>query len=88
MPYVNSSIRKDLDNKINALLDKMALYYDDSGALNYMLTRLIWGVFKERSNYEQANILLGVLEAVKLEFYRRKVAPYEDQKRDENGDIE
>ena len=30
----------------------------------------------------------GVLELVRLEFYRRVVAPYEDMKREENGDVE
>jgi hypothetical protein len=28
-----------------------------------------------------------VLESVKLEFYRRKVAPYEEHKRIVNGDV-
>jgi len=32
--------------------------------------------------------MIGVLECVKQEFYRRKVAPYEDIKIIENGDIE
>lgn len=31
--------------------------------------------------------LLGVFECVKLEFYRRIVAPYEDAKIAENGDV-
>lgn len=31
--------------------------------------------------------VLGALEAAKLELYRRRVAPYEDIKLQENGDV-
>ena len=37
--------------------------------------------------YEEYNSVVGVLESVKLEFYRRAVAAYEDNKIVENGDI-
>jgi hypothetical protein len=30
---------------------------------------------------------MGVLESAKLELYRRKIAPYEDDKIAENGDV-
>jgi len=30
---------------------------------------------------------MGVLECIKQEFYRRAVAPYEDKKKEENGDV-
>ena len=33
------------------------------------------------------NAMFGVLECVKLEFYRRLATPYEDVKCDENGDV-
>ncbi|HOK39385.1 MAG TPA: hypothetical protein PLC87_12045 [Bacteroidales bacterium] len=31
--------------------------------------------------------IIGVLESVKQEFYRRVVAPYEEEKIKENGDV-
>ena len=37
--------------------------------------------------YTHLNSVMGVLESAKLEFYRRVVAPYEDKKIEENGDI-
>lgn len=31
--------------------------------------------------------MVGALESAKLELYRRKVSPYEDQKIEANGDV-
>ena len=39
------------------------------------------------SSYHAYNEIIGVLECVKQEFYRRMVAPYEDKKCEENGDV-
>lgn len=36
---------------------------------------------------EAHRTILGVLECVKLELYRRVAAPYEDRKIEENGDV-
>jgi hypothetical protein len=58
------------------------------GTLNYIITRLCHWWLGKTPNYEQFNSVLGVLEAVRLELYRRKIAPYEDSKVYENGDIE
>lgn len=38
-------------------------------------------------SYERYNAAIGALECAKLELYRRLVAPYEDQKCAENGDV-
>ncbi len=38
-------------------------------------------------NYDNYNTVIGVLESMKLEMYRRTVAPYEDLKVQENGDV-
>jgi hypothetical protein len=37
--------------------------------------------------YQTMNDCLGALEGAKLEFYRRVVVPYEEQKKYENGDV-
>ena len=39
-------------------------------------------------NYEDYRNFIGELESAKLEIYRRLVAPYEDKKIKENGDVE
>jgi hypothetical protein len=57
------------------------------GELNYKITRICNTYLnKHMPTYEQYNAVIGVLECAKLEMYRRAVAPYEDQKRNLNGD--
>ena len=60
--------------------------------LNYTITMLIDEYldnpeFGEVPNYERLNSVVGVLECVKLEFYSRLVAAYENRKLEENGDV-
>lgn len=38
-------------------------------------------------NFDNASNALAAVECAKLEFYRRILAPYEDKKIGENGDI-
>jgi len=87
MPYVKKELRAYLDGNIEALAKEIRGLPPDetAGALNYAITRLF--VLQYPSRYYHFNRLLGVLEAVKQEFYRRLVAPYEDEKKQENGDV-
>ena len=39
------------------------------------------------NSYATINDIIGALEGAKMEFYRRVVAPYEDEKIKENGDV-
>jgi len=55
------------------------------GELNYIITRMLKESYPLR--YFNLNRAVGVLECAKLEFYRRVVAPYEDTKIEENGDV-
>jgi hypothetical protein len=61
----------------------------DAGDLNFRIHELIHIYLsgKDAIKYEEYNSVIGVLESVKLEFYRRAVSPYEDAKLVENGDI-
>ncbi len=79
MPY----IKKDQRQKI-AKGQKPS----NPGELNYKVTTLLLQYLKDKgTSYATFNEILGVLNAVNQEFYRRWVAPYEDQKIQENGDI-
>jgi hypothetical protein len=58
------------------------------GELNYMLTMICKQYLEDNGGrYQQVNDIVGALECCKLEFYRRKAAPYEDTKIIENGDV-
>lgn len=84
MPYIKKQLRKLFDQKIEELSEVIT----NEGELNYVLTLLArqFAEFKG-GNYAAYNTTVGVLESAKLEFYRRAVAPYEDQKILENGDV-
>lgn len=58
-----------------------------AGELNYVLTRIIDARLAGDLSYTTINEVVGVLECVKLELYRRIATPYEDTKRHENGDV-
>lgn len=97
MPYIEK--RDVYESVLDGVLGHIN-YYTTPGALNYMITRLCQ-VFSKRKNseptyakrknskptYADYNEIIGVLECAKLEFYRRAVAAYEDEKIKENGDV-
>lgn len=59
-----------------------------AGELNFAITTLIQGYLNDTNRtYNDYNAVIGALESAKLEMYRRQVAPYEDQKCAENGDV-
>jgi hypothetical protein len=64
------------------------------GRLNYLITRLVHEYTMNQTSwyggcpgYTELNKALGVLDAVHREFYRTVVAPFEDDKRKENGPV-
>lgn len=61
---------------------------DTPGELNYVLSVIINNYIKDHGlSYASINESIGVLECAKLELYRRIAGPYEDKKREENGDV-
>lgn len=58
------------------------------GELNFAITTLISGyVSRKGVTYTHFNDCLGALEGAKAEFYRRVIVPYEEAKRQTNGDV-
>ena len=80
MPYIPGLVRR-ADLELNQYDAKTP------GELNYVLTRIVLSYLPAKPGYTAYNEVLGVLEAVKLELYRRAIAPYEDTKITENGDV-
>lgn len=60
---------------------------ENAGELNYIVSKVADEFLGDEPNYERFNAAIGALECAKLELYRRRVAPYEDTKIEENGDI-
>lgn len=86
MPYIKQDDRKYWDNFIYELITRAA--FDSPGELNYVITRIVHKYLDHKGeNYQHYNDILGALEGAKLELYRRRVAPYEDVKIFDNGDV-
>ncbi len=88
MPYIQQDDRTKFDEGIADILG--ALQADDNikvGEINYVFSAILWSLFKENESYTFGNNLIGVLECVKQEFYRRQLASYEDKKCIQNGDV-
>jgi len=88
MPYIKKEQRSALDKLIDPLLSylKSLPEEEQDGSLNYSITRILKGLYPQK--YFHLNRALGVLTAIKDEFYRRVVAPYEDKKIKDNGDVD
>jgi hypothetical protein len=88
MPYIKQNDRQHLDEALVRRARLLITNEDLSpGDLNYIISTIIWKSFEKQMNYSKANELVGVLECVKQEFYRRQVVPYEEEKIGENGDL-
>ena len=87
MPYIQQDQRLCLDPGIENLTGALGTLGWPPGAVNYVVTRIVLGWWSRNPKYETGNAILGVLAAVGAEFVRRRLAPYEDAKIDENGDI-
>lgn len=60
---------------------------ENAGELNFVLTSEVLKFLGDNPRYEDYNAAIGALECCKLELYRRAIAPYEQKKIEENGDV-
>lgn len=80
MPYIKQYEREELDLEPFGAMN--------AGQLNYVFTTMAHEYLHlNGESYQSYNDIIGALEGCKLELYRRKVAPYEDKKIEENGDV-
>ncbi len=84
MPYIKPTDRPIFDN----IISQIDLFELNVGDINYFVTKLLIEYINVHGeNYENYNSLIGVLECIKQEFYRKNIAPYEDVKIKQNGDV-
>lgn len=87
LPYIElknrSKYEKVLDNLVKILKELPPEEID--GELNYVVTKILKNIYPLR--YFHINKAIGVLECIKLEYYRRVAAPYEDKKMKESGEV-
>ena len=79
MPYIEAGIRESLEQGRKPT---------KPGELNYLMSQLIKSYLAMRGlNYTSLNDVIGVLDCIKMEVYRRIAAPYENTKMSEHGDV-
>lgn len=85
MPYITEERKEFLSNAPEAEIAATEL---TAGDMNYLISTLLDEWIAEKGlNYDAVNTAVGVLECAKLELYRRIAAPYEDNKKEINGDV-
>lgn len=86
MPYIDPEARPAID----AAVADMQVDNLDAGELNYLISVICdrWATRNETFRYEESILdVVGTLECVKLEFYRKCAAAYEDGKERANGTV-
>jgi len=79
MPYILKKRRKEIRRPVCDI--------HNAGELNNLLTLMILDYLPTEPRYQDYNEVMGVLTCMQLEFYRRLIAPYENKKRKEHGDV-
>ena len=80
MPYISQEARERLHQTGDV---------NTPGELNFAITEVVCGYLAAKGNlsYTNLNEVIGVLECVKQELYRRQAAPYEDLACQTSGDV-
>ena len=87
MPYIKEESRGKYNQVLACLRNEDLL--KDVGELNFLLTNICKEYLRKHGEkYQHYNDIVGALECCKLEYYRRRIAKYEDKKIKDNGDVE
>ncbi len=85
MPYIKQSTRQAYSQFLDEL-DSITIV--TPGELNYLFTKIAKHyIYAKGISYTAINDVVGALEGAKLEFYRKTVSEYEEEKIKENGDV-
>ena len=87
MPYIKLEERakwNEFSKDICEIIEKTPVEKKE-GQLNYLFTKILKGAYPP--SYFNYNRVIGLLECVKQEFYRKDVSKYEEEKIKENGEI-
>lgn len=83
MPYIKQEARDNINRRDDLKARPMS-----AGELNFVITQMIIAYIVDKElSYQTINDIIGALEGAKLEFYRRVVVSYENEKIKDNGDV-
>ena len=83
MPYIPQKDREEMDDLVEEMF---AHGVEPNGSLNYVLFKFCKHYVSP--SYNDYKNFIGELTECAAEIRRRLLAPYEDAKREENGDVE
>lgn len=96
MPYIKKEDRKKFKIKTSNiesnthidLVKSVGRRIENAGDFNYFVSMLCKEyIEKHGKRYQYMNDLMGALEGIKLELYRKIISNYEDEKISENGGV-
>ena len=89
MPYIKKEDRERYREALAQIVGALESIpeEDRDGHINYVVTVMLKRLYKP-PKYRRYNKAIGVLECIKQELYRIMIAPYEDTKIEQNGDVE
>ena len=90
MPYIREERRQELYPLISKVAGEIQAAVESGigkrgGEVNFVICSLVDMLYGR--NYTELSAAIGDVECAKLEVYRRLLAPYEDVKILENGDV-
>lgn len=81
MPYIKPEQRAYVSEREMPIAET-------AGELNYLISRDVSRYVKQKGlSYQTFNDILGALRCVEIEIARRFIAPYEDRKLMDNGEV-
>ena len=94
MPYITKDERTQYDDLIEQVTTKLLNKFPadngrdfSEGDLNYIVSSITWKLFDVSPSYKRGNKLVGCLDCIKHEFFRRRLDGYESKAIEKNGDI-
>ena len=88
MPYITQADRERFNFGLEAFWETIQSKGISNGDLNYLYSMLAkFYLMKHGKSYNTMSDVVKALECAKLEFYRRAMAPYENTKLEQNGDV-
>lgn len=87
MPYIKKNAREVFDNHIASITQCLTFNGEvNDGEVNYVISKILDACYNKPSYTTMSNAIKA-LECAKLEWYRKVMAPYEDEKLKENGPV-
>lgn len=91
MPYLIDELKSEIDERGGRDTASHLASLEDRhfiGALNYLVFKVVRRrIASKGKSYFLFAAIVGTLLCCVLEIYRRLIAPYEDEKIQENGDV-